>query len=116
MARLIATGTGTLDAAGEVSVTLPAVPAWETWMLGRLTVDTRDGDGLNIPRCTIYEGSEAGGVILDDTYTGNSDVSDFSTAIELPAGMFLTAVWSGGSLGEIARVQLYGERIRGVVS
>lgn len=109
--RSITSARVALNGSGDGSVTLGPVPAWERWTLARFVVATT-GTGDEIPEAVVYQGTAEGGRILDSTYTGNADTSDFSTPIDLPAGHFLTVVWSGGNPGATAVCELYGSRNR----
>lgn len=102
----------TLDGSGNGSVVLGPVPAWQRWSLSRVVVSTSD-TGPAIPLCVVYIGSAEGGRRLDATHSGNGDVSDFSSPVDLAAGYFLTVTWEGGTAGDAAVAELFYTPSRG---
>jgi hypothetical protein len=116
MVTLVTTGEGRLDRSGSVvlnaagagTVQVGPVPAGQEWELQRMTVFCT-GSNNPMPVCKVYDGvagNEAN--LIDATYTGGQDVSDFGTPYLLQQQESLFFVWSGGVPGAMATARLIG--------
>lgn len=106
--RLSISGQVTLDAAGRGALEL-SVPASTVWMVQRIAISCT-GPTDPMPSLYAYDGPENDANLLDATWTGTQDVSDFGTPLELYAGEFLTFVWVGGTAGTVGTARLIGRR------
>lgn len=106
--RLSISGQVTLDASGAGALEL-AVPAATVWSIQRIAISCT-GPTDPMPACYVYDGPANDANLLDATWTGTQDVSDFGTPLELYAGEFLTFTWTGGTPGTVATARLIGRR------
>jgi hypothetical protein len=105
--KLDRSGAVVLDAAGGGRVEIGAVPAGQVWAVTRMTVACT-GTNNPMPVCKVYDGFEAPQNLIDATYTGGQDVSDFPTPHVLQQDQGLLFVWSGGVAGTRATARLVG--------
>jgi hypothetical protein len=99
-----------LDANGNGSVELGPVPASRAWAVTRITVSCT-GTNLPMPVANVYDGPPNPANLLDATYTGGQDVSDFGTPYILDQQESLTVEWVGGVPGETATARLIGQQV-----
>lgn len=115
MSHIITTGSGKLDrsakvilsAAGGGSVEIGPVDAGTVWLVTRMTVNC-SGTNNPMPTCKVYDGPETPGNLIDATYTGGLDASDFPGGLLLSAAQSLLFVWAGGVPGSLAVARLVG--------
>jgi hypothetical protein len=105
-------GTVQLNASGAGTVTLrPDVGQY--WVPTLVRVATRNSNSPK-PYCAVYQGSltltQIGdtSAFLDDTFSGNSDVSSIISGTVTQYGEAITAIWSGGIPGDIATLTVSG--------
>lgn len=103
-------GHVTLDANGNGDLELGPVPPRAQWLLSRMTVHVT-GPTAPMPTCTVYQGSPHPSRLLDATWTGAQDVSDFGAPYPLEDGDRLTFRWEGGTPGETATARLIGRQL-----
>lgn len=106
---LTTSGRATFDPAGRAEVVLGPVPPRGVWLISRLTVSAT-GPSDPMPAAYVYEGDENPANLLDATWTGTQDVSDFGTPHQLDEAEYLTVVWTGGTAGETATARLIGRQ------
>lgn len=104
--KLNATESVTLDATGAGQLEL-RVDGGQVWTVQRMTVSCT-GPTDPMPSCYVYDGPAADAYLIDATWTGTQDVSDFGTPLELLDGEYLTFRWTGGTPGEVATARLVG--------
>lgn len=90
-----------LTAAGTGSATFGPARSNETWTITRMTTK---GTSTLEPTLDILRGSTS---VLDSTPHGNNDVSD-SDDIDLFAGEFITARYTGGTANAVMTFYLEG--------
>ncbi len=95
------------NAAGVAQVELGPVPPGQVWLITRMTVSTTGTDNP-MPSCSVYDGSVAAQNLIDATYTGSQDVSDFGQPYILQPAETLVFRWEGGTPGLIATARLVG--------
>jgi hypothetical protein len=80
------------DADGTITVEFDQVPDGELWLVDRIVVFC---DSATLTRALVYDdaGAEPRSV-RDGTQTGNFDVADNASPIQLEAGTQLVIVWS----------------------
>lgn len=96
-----------LNAAGVGEVELGPVPPNQIWLISRMTVFVT-GTTVPMPSCSVYDGPASPGNLVDATWTGAQDVSDFGTPYVLEANESLLFRWEGGTPGAIATARLVG--------
>lgn len=99
-------GQVVLDANGEGTVEV-RVPGGQVWTVQRMTVSCT-GPTSPMPACYVYDGPPSDAYLLDATWTGTQDVSDFGQPLDLVDGDYLTFHWTGGTAGETATARLVG--------
>lgn len=114
MPDVLISGGGRLNESGQVTITADGagelelrVPAGRAWTVQRMTVSCT-GPTTPMPSCFVYDGPPNDAYLLDATWTGTQDVSDFGTPLELGEGDYLTFRWTGGTPGEVATARLVG--------
>lgn len=107
--RLDVSGQVTLDAQGNGELELGPVPPRAQWLVARITVSVT-GPTDPMPSCTVYDGTAHPSNLLDATWTGAQDVSDFGTPYPLEDGDRLTFRWEGGTPGTVATARLAGRQ------
>ena len=100
-------GSAEFTAAGVAQVELGPVPPGQVWLITRMTVSTSGSDDP-MPTCSVYDGSVSAQNLLDATYTGSQDVSDFGQPYILQSAESLVFRWEGGTPGEKATARLVG--------
>lgn len=96
----------TLDSNGNGTVQL-TVPIGVTWNLTVAAVSTSTAV-LN-PTCSIYMGpTPTPDNLIDATYTGNQDATGKVAGFPLTKGQSIWAVWTGGDVGAVATLSLFG--------
>lgn len=106
-AKLNKSQSAKLNAAGRAEVTIGPVPAGARWLVTRMTVFVT-GSNNPMPVCFVYEGTEMPSNLVDSTYTGGQDVSDFGTPWPLEEQESLLFVWTGGTAGTTATARILG--------
>lgn len=96
-----------LDANGNGQASLGPVPAGQVWSVTRITVSC-DGTNNPMPRCQVYDGPATPGNLIDATYTGGLDSSDYPNALTLQIADELLFVWTGGVPASVATARLVG--------
>lgn len=100
------TGTATVNAQGQATILL-GPDALRTWYLSHATIKTTTG-ALDTSTCQIQVGPASGGIVPGgQSYAGGGDTIGFGGAVLKP-GDYVTAVWSGGTTGDVATLTLYG--------
>lgn len=105
---LNASGSATFDAAGNAQVEIGPVGPAQVWLITRMTVSTT-GPSDPMPACYVYDGAPHPSRLIDATWTGTQDVSDFGQPYVLLAAESLTFRWEGGTPGETATARLVGQ-------
>ena len=103
MPQLDEAARGTLNAAGEVTVTIGPRTPNSRWRVANIAVST---DSSTDTECRLYLGPEAPANLIGATYSGNRD--QLGTGLTLFPGQLLTAVWTLGDPGATATVSVYG--------
>lgn len=101
------TASADFDAGGAAQVELGPVPPGQVWLITRMTVST-SGPTNPMPSCNVYDGSVAAANLIDATWTGAQDVSDFGQPYILQTAESLIFRWTGGTPGERATARLIG--------
>lgn len=113
--HLITSGAGpltrdasvTLNAAGGGFVELGPVPSGQVWLVTRVAVSCT-GANNPMPTCQVYDGPAVAPNLIDMTYTGGFDASDFPTPLVLSTAEYLTFVWANGTVNQVATARLVG--------
>lgn len=105
--RLDRSGTVILGATGAGDVELGPVPPGQVWLISRMTVAVT-GTTNPMPTCSVYDGPPNAASLIDATWTGAQDVSDFGTPHELQPNESLLFRWTGGTPGARATARLIG--------
>lgn len=91
---------------------------WVNYMTVNV-VPLNGGSPVNQSQATIRKNFAPASVLIDSSYTGNSDASD--SPWYLMTGQQLQAVWTGGDAGATAFLYMYGyefnqfEDLRGLI-
>lgn len=72
------------------------VPTNEVWRVERIAVSTTS---TNATAAKVYAGSEDPANLVDQTQSGDGDISDQTNPIEIAGGSSLVVVWYGMSNG-----------------
>lgn len=96
---------GTFNAAGTCTVFI-APDATEKWDITAYSVSTNDP----VTSTTLPTAVASWGSFSEGTYSGNLDTSN--TPVHLEKGQRLTVVWSGGTAGRLAFLNVLGRRIK----
>lgn len=108
-ARLDTGASATVDAAGRAEVVLGPVPPGVRWMLQRLAVRLSSSSATSSPEVRVYTGPERADGLLDGTYSGAQDFSDFGgDGLQLDTGDYLTVVWTGADVGVVGTATIAG--------
>lgn len=100
---LVAAGRVTLDGSGNGTVRVG--PAGNrSWTVNRLTVA---GNSATVPKAFVYVGEPVGSP-ADSTYLGDGAASEVND-LNVPAGLYLTCVFQGGTPGAVHTFQPYGD-------
>lgn len=100
----LAAQQSTIAAAGTAQVTLGPVPTFTTWHCDRLTVRASAGT----PQARVYRGDPSDVTLVDGTYSGALDTSEYGGTLVMQAGEYLTVAWSGGTVGSSVSARLEG--------
>lgn len=100
-------GSVTLDADGAGELELGPVPPNQVWLITRVTVSCT-GPTNPMPTCSVYDGPPSPGNLVDATWTGTQDVSDFGQPYILGVNESLLFRWERGTPGEVATARLVG--------
>ncbi len=96
-----------LDASGNGQVTVGPNRATEYWHVTKMAVLT--STAVKVPSAYVYTDSVSPSNLLDATYTGSQDSTDLD--VPLAPGRRLVIRWTGGDVGALATVSIYGQRI-----
>lgn len=101
---LSAINTTQLDANGNGTCTVrPDVGQYWAPMVVRVSTNIKL---TPVPACTIYHGPTAANAIatayIDDTALGSQDTSSIIAGVSVQYGEAITAVWTGGTPGDVA--------------
>lgn len=80
--------------------------ARDTWRVTKYVCHTNSTSPTDL---SVYSGSEMAGSRVDYTGSGNDDVSEHGTPINVHFGRPLVFVWENGSAGAVAEISIYGE-------
>lgn len=107
--RLSESARGAADAAGKAVARLQPLRAFEKWEVRNVSI--LNTSTTNVPKFTLYRGSEAPSNQINSTLFGtlNSD-SDLYELLE--NGEALVGVWEGADVGSIGTMTIGGERRR----
>lgn len=79
-------------------------PQWDIVQIG-----IKISNAILIPTCTTYIGTNAAGVYISQTFTGDDDTDSFPN-VTIKYGEAICAVWTGGDVGAQARMTvIYNE-------
>lgn len=113
--KLNVSAAGVLNAAGGLVLQLPGPGAGERWEVTRLTILVTDSAGVladdPMPRAYLYDGDAVPTNVLDSTYVGAQNASDFATPHVLEPDEYLTLEWTGGLAGARAAATIAGARV-----
>lgn len=92
-------------ASGVASVIFGPVPDNELWLLDRISVSCTSAA---VTVCTLYLDLVDPQHALDYTPSGNYDIADEASPIQIPSSSSLIVQWTGASLGAVgsARTQM----------
>lgn len=98
---------GTFDADGAltVSVSVPLGPSWELRQIGIKVLGS-----TSETFCNTYVGSNASGVFISQSYTGNAD-TDSEPNTTLRPGDSLSAVWTEGTVGALGTLTVVYDEV-----
>lgn len=102
--QLAESGSVTLDASGNGTVTIGPYRANQVWKVSIISVMT--STATLSPQARVYLGSRA--TYLGGTYTGDNDSSEYAQPVILRRGQQIIVDWTGGDVGATATVNLYG--------
>ncbi len=91
---------GVFNATGNLIVSVPC-PVGPSWEIKQIAVSTNITT-VN-PTCTTYIGTNASGVVISTSLTGNGD-TDSQPNVTLRPGDSLAAVWGSGVVGAIGKL------------
>jgi hypothetical protein len=100
----LATSNATFDSTGKAVAVVGPIRARENWDVKQLVTRTTSSSQT---RLTVYRYNESGPK-LDTTSRANNDVSPCD--YHVPSGQKLAFVWTGGTVGTIATIDIDGER------
>lgn len=99
---------GTFDASGNLTVGIQ-VPLGPSREVKQIAVSTNIATGSET-NCSTYIGTNASGVLISQTYTGNSD-TDSQPNVLLRSGDSICAVWSGGVSGALGTLTIIYDEV-----
>lgn len=102
---LNASGRVTFGASGSGTVDI-SVPGLETWRVTKIALSTTTN--VLEPIAFVYVDTAAPGNLLGGTYTGSNDSSNEDQT--LMPGQHLVCTWSGGDVGAVATLSVFGTR------
>lgn len=86
-------------ASGIILVTYPPVDPGQVWLCDRYTVECNSTSPTD---CFVYLGDPALQNFRDGTASGNLDVADNNSALQIPGSRSITFQWIGASVGAVA--------------
>lgn len=89
-------GSTVFDGAGEAVIDFGSPPFDGWWMLERLWIRS---DSALASSLTLYVGEANNANGVDETGSGNGDVSEYPRGLYVAGGSPLRAVWTGGTVG-----------------
>lgn len=105
--RLDESASATANAAGKATARLQVLRAFERWHITNVSI--RNTSTVNVPKFTLYRGSEAPSNQIDTTLFGTLN-SDSDANIWLENGEALLAVWENGDSGSVGTFTIGGTR------
>lgn len=100
-----ASGSNTFNASGITSIELTPYRYGVIWIVKRMIVTTTSTSQTEV---RTYKNSESPSSLVDNSAVGNSDSSE--TNITLRGSDRLLFVWSNGTVGSRATVNIFGEQ------
>lgn len=103
----------TLDGSGNGTARLGPSGHGVVWTAGQVSVRTAQAVSTGTCQCSIYVGDDTSQVnFTDGTFSGDTgDSTDAASGMELRAGKYVFAVWSGGVPGDIATLRVTGSMV-----
>lgn len=97
--------TGLVGADGICEVSFGPAQPFARWEITMVAVSSTSAQQTT---CKVYFGSVDPGHFIGGTFTGNTDVDEFTSAQVLVSGLFLTVRWEGGTPGSQCTARFEG--------